>query len=212
MKRILMIAACLLLAPPSLGAQGGGDPAQRIEAARRRAGAEGVPVSLLQSKVAEGQAKGVPLDRIAAAVENRLALLVRARSAMGPAAVPADLAVGADALAAGVSGEALASLTRAAPGDRRAMAIAVLTQLVQQGEASERALERVRLAMANPESLRSLPGQGRANPLQRERPGYAELGETRRAGPPTSIPTPGKPGLADASRENKRRPGRPVKP
>ncbi len=166
MKRILFIAALLLLAPPSLGAQAREDAAQRIEAARRHAETAEIPVSLLDLKVAEGRAKGVPAARIAGAVEARLALPARAREAMsagglrGPLAA-ADLSAGADALSAGVSAEALATLTRSAPGDRRAVAIAVLAQLVQEGDRSDRALERVRTAMADPETLRTLPGQVR---------------------------------------------------
>ncbi len=111
MKRIPFIAVLLLLAPLSLGAQGGGDPAQRIEAARRRADAAGIPVSLLDLKVAEGRAKGVPADRIAGAVEVRLSLLSRAREAMAGAGrgalSAAELSAGAYALSAGVSTEAL---------------------------------------------------------------------------------------------------------
>ena len=215
MKRILLIAACLLLAPLSLGAQGQGDPAQRIEAARRRAEATGIPVSLLDLKVAEGRAKGVPADRIAGAVEIRLSLLARAREAMAGsgrvALTAADLSAGADALGAGVSAEALGSLTRTAPGDRRAVAIAVLAQLVQEGDRSDRALERVRMALANPETLRTLPGQvrpgnGNANGLQGERPGNADAAGLNSSGPPNGVGGAAKPGNADESKKRPRRP------
>ncbi|MEW5929592.1 MAG: hypothetical protein AB1941_19225 [Gemmatimonadota bacterium] len=211
MKRILLIAACLLLAPLSLGAQGQTDPAQRIEAARRRAEATGIPVSLLDLKVAEGRAKGVPADRIAGAVEVRLSLLARAREAMAGAGrvalSAADLSAGADALGAGVSAEALGSLTRTAPGDRRAVAIAVLAQLVQEGDRSDRALERVRLALANPETLRTLPGQvRRANGLQGERPGNADGVGLNSSGPPNGVGGAAKPGNADQSKKRPRRP------
>ncbi len=215
MKRIPFIAVLLLLAPLSLGAQGQGDPAQRIEAARRRADATGIPVSLLDLKVAEGRAKGVPADRIAGAVEIRLSLLGRAREAMaaagrGPLSA-ADLSAGADALAAGVSAEALGSLTRSAPGDRRAVAIAVLAQLVQEGDRSDRALERVRLALANPETLRTLPGQvkrggggSNADAVQGDRSGNAESGLA--STPPNGVGGAAKPGNADSNRKRGRRP------
>ncbi|HEX8274072.1 MAG TPA: hypothetical protein VF615_15650 [Longimicrobiaceae bacterium] len=215
MKRILLIAACLALAPLSLGAQGQTDPAQRIEAARRRAEATGIPVSLLDLKVAEGRAKGVPADRIAGAVEIRLSLLARAREAMAGsgrvALSAADLSAGADALGAGVSADALGSLTRSAPGDRRAVAIAVLAQLVQEGDRSDRALERVRLALANPETLRTLPGQvrrgnGNANGLQGERPGNADGVGLTNGGPPNGVGGAAKPGNADNSHKRPRRP------
>ncbi|HEU0077510.1 MAG TPA: hypothetical protein VFQ76_07655 [Longimicrobiaceae bacterium] len=209
MKRIPFIAVLLLLAPLSLGAQGQGDPAQRIEAARRRAEATGIPVSLLDMKVAEGRAKGAPADRIAGAVEIRLSLLSRAREAMVGAGrgtlTAADLSAGADALSAGVSAEALGSLTRSAPGDRRAVAIAVLAQLVQEGDGSERALERVRLALANPETLRTLPGQvRRGNGVPGERAGNADSGLS--SSPPNGVGGAAKPGNADGSRKRARRP------
>jgi hypothetical protein len=215
MKRIPFIAVLLLLAPLSLGAQGQGDPAQRIEAARRRADATGIPVSLLDLKVAEGRAKGAPADRIAGAVEIRLSLLSRAREAMAGAGrgalSAADLSAGADALAAGVSTDALGSLTRSAPGDRRAVAIAVLAQLVQEGDRSDRALERVRLALANPETLRTLPGQvrrgnGNANGLKGEqRPGNAD-GVGLANGPPNGVGGAAKPVHGDDNRKRPRRP------
>jgi hypothetical protein len=215
MKRIPFIAVLLLLAPLSLGAQGQGDPAQRIEAARRRADATGIPVSLLDLKVAEGRAKGASPDRIAGAVEIRLSLLSRAREAMAGAGrgalSAADLSAGADALSAGVSTEALGSLTRSAPGDRRAVAIAVLAQLVQEGDGSDRALERVRLALANPETLRTLPGQvkrgnGNANGLKGEqRPGKGD-GVGLANSPPNGVGGAGKPVHGDDNRKRPRRP------
>lgn len=216
MKRIPFIAVLLLLAPLSLGAQGQGDPAQRIDAARRHADATGIPVSLLDLKVAEGRAKGVPADRIAGAVEIRLSLLSRAREAMvgaGRGSVSAaDLSAGADALAAGVTTEALASLARSAPGDRRAVAIAVLAQLVQEGDRSDRALERVRLAMANPETLRTLPGQvrrgnGNANGkgVQGDHPGKGEAAGLS-SSPPNGVGGAAKPVHGDDNRKRPRRP------
>lgn len=213
MKRILFIAALLLLAPPSLGAQAREDAAQRIEAARRHAETAGIPVSLLDLKVAEGRAKGVPAARIAGAVEARLALLARAREAMsagglrGPLAA-ADLSAGADALSAGVSAEALATLTRSAPGDRRAVAIAVLAQLVQEGDRSDRALERVRTAMADPETLRTLPGQVRRGGTAdfAGRSGVAEAVELN-SGPPNALGSTVKPGNSD--KDNRKRARRP---
>src|SRR5262245_20385192 len=74
-------------------------PQDRIDVALARARQVGVPVTLLESKVAEGKAKGVPLDRIAAAVEHREASLERAREAMkGQERIgDGDLVVGADA-------------------------------------------------------------------------------------------------------------------
>lgn len=158
MTRWILFILLLALAPLPARAQDT-DAAERIEAARRRAEAAGIPVSLLDGKVAEGRAKGVPMERIALAVEQRLVFLSRARDAMdGVGASVADLAVGADALAAGVTPQALEGVAKSATGSQRSVAIAVLQQLVQQGEGSERALERVRVALErNPQELRNLP-------------------------------------------------------
>ena len=207
MRRYLL-AALLALAPLSAaGAQG--TPEQRIQAARRQAEQSGIPVSLLDGKVAEGRAKGVPMDRIVAAVERRLQSLERARQAMaggGRVALRAeDLAVGADALEEGVEPRALGRLAAAAPADRRAMAIAVLTQLVSGGMASERALEQVTARLDDgPEALRRLPGEaaetrGRRGPPegrgQGSQPGARGRGRgnAQGGGPPASVPGPKKP-------------------
>jgi hypothetical protein len=185
MQRILFTALLLALAPLPAHAQGNPGPEERIEAALRRAEAAGVPASLLESKVAEGKAKGVPMERIATAVERRLVLLARAREVMGGPASASELRVAADALAAGVSGEVLDDLARTAPANQRAVAIAVLTQLVQQGEASERALQRVQVAMARgPEALRRLPALGGGRGRQ------DALAEGQGAAPPKNIPGP----------------------
>ncbi len=200
----LALVAALLALPSAAGAQ---DPQQRIDAARQRAEAGGIPVALLDSKVAEGRAKGVPMDRIAVAVERRLATLGRARDAMAgaPRTAPvsaADLSVGADALEAGVEPAVLGRLTVAAPGNQRAQAIAMLAELVAGGESSERALARVTAALTRgPEALRNLPGEaaserGRGN--ANAPPGQGNNGRGNNAGgrgrgqggPPASVPGP----------------------
>jgi hypothetical protein len=195
----------LLLALAGVPAAAHGQPAeQRIEAARRQAQSAGIPVSLLESKVAEGRAKGVPMERIAAAVERRLASLSAARTAMAAAprtapVTPADLSVGADALEAGVQPGVLGQLAAAAPASHRAMAIAALTQLVSQGESSERALARVQAALrSGPEALRRLPGEAAAERSRRGAPpgqgpsrGNGANGRGRgNGGPPASVPGP----------------------
>lgn len=201
-RHFLVLWLALAALPSAAHAQ---DPQQRIEAARRRAESAGIPVALLDAKVAEGRAKGVPLDRVAAAVERRLAALARAREAMGtaPRGAPvsaADLGVGADAIEAGVEPGALGRLTAAAPGDSRAVAIAVLTQLVSQGESSERALARVTAALRRgPEALRRLPGEaagerGRRTdppPGRGRGPEDGARGRGRgQGGPPAAVPGP----------------------
>jgi len=201
--RRFVLAALLLLTPLSWAAAQG-TPEQRIAAARQRASAAGIPVSLLDGKVAEGRAKGIPVDRIATAVERRLTSLQHARDAMGagprpPALTAADLNVGADALDAGVDPAALGRLAREAGADRRTVAIAVLTQLVQEGLASEQALARVTAALArDPDELRRLPGEAKGGGQGQARRGPPEVrgpanaaahgGQANGGGPPTSVP------------------------
>jgi hypothetical protein len=214
MKRVLLTAIFLL--SPLSWAHAQGDPAQRIQAARQRAGQVGIPVALLDTKVAEGHAKGVPADRIAAAVERRLASLERARAAMTAGArVPmtgADLNVGADALEAGVDPGVLGRLARTAAADRRAVAIAVLSELVSQGLSSEQALARVTAALARgPEALRQLPGEAKAGGASPNASATGQAASARRGppdvrgpanaaahggragagGPPSTVPGPG---------------------
>ncbi len=183
----LLTAALLVAHTGSLHAQ---DPEQRVAAALQRAADTGVPVALLESKIAEGQAKGVSMARIALAVEQRLTALQQAQSLMVTSDDPddavsdGDLSLGADALLAGVEGEAVAQVARNAPRERLGVAMAVLTELVQLGVASQTALDRVMAALeAGPEALIGLPtqarGQGRA------------LGRDGQRGPPAGLPTPG---------------------
>ncbi|HET6228973.1 MAG TPA: hypothetical protein VFE05_02775 [Longimicrobiaceae bacterium] len=161
MFRHTVLASLLTLVPLCAAAQGG-TPEQRIEQARRQAAAGHIPVSLLDGKVAEGRAKGVPMDRIASVVERRLVSLGHARDAMARAASGGvraeDLSVGADALDAGVNATVLGTLAGSAPADRRAVAIAVLTQLVREGDPQDRALKSVQDALGRgADALRSLP-------------------------------------------------------
>jgi hypothetical protein len=162
----MCLAAALLIAPAGLLAQDStstskGGPQARIDAALSTALQAGVPVTLLEGKIAEGKAKGVPMDRIAAAVEHRLEALTAAQDAMTKAGIQhstdGELSVAADAVQAGVSQSALAAVSQGAPDGSRAVAIAVLTDLVAQGQASEQALERVQTALAHgPEALANL--------------------------------------------------------
>src|SRR5687768_13166961 len=95
-------------------------PQDRINTALARARQVGIPVVLLESKVAEGKAKGVSLDRVAEAVERRQAALEKASQALrGQPDAASSLSVGADAVEAGVSDAALKAIADNAPRDRR---------------------------------------------------------------------------------------------
>ena len=169
-------------------------PQDRINTALARARQVGIPVSLLESKIAEGKAKGVSLERIADAVARREAALEKASEALrGQPEAASSLSVGADAVEAGVSEAALKAVADNAPRDRRNVAIAVLTELVEQGHTPAAALERVTEALKRgPDALANLPAQAAA-----ARAGGAGAASGRggrsgaEAGPPASVPAPG---------------------
>ena len=135
-------------------------PQARIDAALSAAARANVPTELLKSKVAEGEAKHVPPERIATAVEARATSLVRASETMKRAGVTdesaGELAVTADALDSGVSESAVIRVAREAPAERRTVAIAVLSDLVRLGNASDRALARVSTAVTSSAALANL--------------------------------------------------------
>ena len=176
MKSTMMAALVptMLLVPAVLRAQSGSAAAQsqaqgqaqaqapqvRIDAALSAAAKAHVPAELVKSKIAEGEAKRVSPERIATAVEARVASLVRASETMKRAGAEAgsagELAVTADALDAGVSESALVRVTREAPAERRTVAIAVLADLVRLGNGSDRALARVSNAVSSSAALANL--------------------------------------------------------
>lgn len=180
-------------------------PEERIDAALTSAEAAGIPITLLQSKIDEGKAKGIPMDRIAAAIDTRLAGLQKARAAMTKGASDvnaAELSVGADAIGAGVSEAVLEKIAATTGRDRRAVAVAALTQLVGQGIASEAALLRVQDALARgPQALANLAAQsgfgkshapdGVGAGAGGTSSGSAKRGAGAVGGPPTSVPGPG---------------------
>lgn len=169
--RMFVAIAALAIAPLTLQAQStqgetraranaNAHAQARIDAAMQAGARARIPAGLLESKVREGEAKRVPRERIAAAVEARLQALVRAQQAMGRAKIVAtsdsELAVAGDALQAGVSENALVNVYRDAPAGRRVVAVAVLTDLVRLGHASETALARVSAAVRSNRGLANL--------------------------------------------------------
>jgi hypothetical protein len=209
--RIAIVAAVTLCVACADLAVAQVQPSQdRINTALARARQVGIPVSLLEGKIAEGKAKGVSLDRIAAAIERREATLERANQVMKgqPGNGDAELSVAADAIDSGVSDTVLRAIAESAPRDRRAVAIAALTQLVQLGHVPEAALDRVKDALKRgPEALLNLPaeagpkGQGKDNDKGPPRVGPPDATGNRgngnggggggQGGPPTSVPAPG---------------------
>jgi hypothetical protein len=169
------MVSALVLAPAMAQAQAAGArtdaqaqaqakaPQARIDAAMQAAARANIPTALLESKVAEGEAKRVPAERIALAVEARLQALMHASETMGRANINAatqgELAVAADALQAGVSEDALIKVSRSAAPERRVVAVAVLADLVRLGQGSEPALARVNAALSSTASLANLQAE-----------------------------------------------------
>ena len=199
MKNLVVgaVAATLLCGATTVLAQGNPPAADaRIDAALGKARSNGVPVALLESKIAEGRAKGVPVDRIAAAVERREAALERASQALKgqPQVAAADLSVAADAIEIGVNDAVLKAVAESAPRARRAVAIAALSALVERGTAPDAALAQVRDALKRgPDALETLGADGgrpdNAGGQGRGR-GSADRGAAK-PGPPDSVPAPG---------------------
>jgi hypothetical protein len=182
-------------------------PQERINTALARARQVGIPVALLESKIAEGKAKGVSI-----AIERRQSALERANQALrGQPDASASLAVGADAIESGVSESMLTEVAADTPRDRRNVAIATLTELVHQGHAPQAALTRVKDALKKgPDALTNLPaeagggrgrgnanGQGRGNASGRAGADLTQPQAHGKPGPPAGVPAPGKPPQAE---------------
>ena len=194
-RRAAGVAALLAMLPLSGRAQ---TPDQRIERALARALQVGVPVELLESKVALGRARGYPTEQIAQGIERRLQTLEQVKTSFGDRhqLSSEELGVAADAVQAGVSQTALAAVAERAPRQRRSVAIAVLTELVRLGHASDEALARVSQALeGTPEALTNLPAQsqGRGNGPPENVPGRGAGSQNGRGGPPSGV-QPGGPG------------------
>jgi len=208
-RRILGTALVLAVVPLALEAQVPEQAQARMAAAVERVTERGMPASLVRSKIAEGQAKGVPAERIAQAAERRADALIRAQDAFARAGVQpreADYAAGADAIGRGVSAAVVGDVARSATPETRAVAITVLDQLVGMGIPANEARDRIRAAgAAGPEALANLPAQaaaamGRRGPPQGagqgqggppEGAGRGQGGPPAGAGPPAGVPASG---------------------
>jgi hypothetical protein len=154
-RTIFTLAAAAFLTPATLSAQAqtgaAADAAAeaRIQAALATAVDAGVPVTLLESKIAEGRAKGVDMARIATAVEHRAEVLTRVQTALAArfeAVTTGELTAAADAHQNGVGLDGIVGVTARA-GNDRAAALTVLADLVAEGRAPEHALLRVEAAL-----------------------------------------------------------------
>jgi len=112
------------------------------------AAARGLPVDPLVQKAIEGAAKGVPSDRVIAAVRALAGRLAEAREAVraGGVATPSGDVVegGADALNAGISGRQVSDLVRVSqPPYDPALTLQVAATLAALGVPPKQALELV---------------------------------------------------------------------
>lgn len=192
--RAAVACVVLMLATLPAGAQ---TPEQQIQAALDRARQAGVPAELLESKIAEGRAKGVAEARIAQAVTHRLDALERVQARLAEAGhdlTTEELGVAADAAQAGVSDVVLEAVVSNTPLERRAVAMAALSQLVQLGHAPQEAYDKVKEALARgPDALMNLPAQAAAARGGRPVDIPVQVGPpagTPAGGKPTTTPTP----------------------
>lgn len=192
--RTFAILTVLALAPAAAWGQ---TPEERIQATLAHAEEVGIPQALLESKLAEGRAKGVPMDRLAQAVEQRLEGLTRAREVMARGAEDLDAAqisLGADALGAGVSEAVLEEVSAMAPGEARAVAVAALTHLWTEGMVPEQALDAIENALARgPGGFAGIPGFA-GPPADLPAPDPVGPPGGGQPGPPSVIPPPGERG------------------
>jgi hypothetical protein len=168
-SRFFAVLPALVLATVPLAAQSADTtqqssaPQARIDAALKAATRAHIPTSLLESKISEGEAKGVAAGRIAAAVEARLNMLLRASTVMDSAGIEnrsaAELLIAGDALQSGVQDSAVVQVFRNATVGRRVVAMAVLADLVRLGATSEVAFDRVNATLSSSSALASLQAE-----------------------------------------------------
>jgi hypothetical protein len=171
-------------------------------AVRRIAGdaaARGLPVDPLVQKAIEGAAKGVPGERVIAAVRALAGRLGEAREAVhegGVAAPSGDLVEGgADALNAGLSGRQVGDLVRASrPPYDPALTLRVAATLAALGVPATQALQLVEgmiTAGRSPSDLLDLPSEVQAGVAQGATPAQAAAGLGRAGGGSPPGRTPG---------------------
>jgi hypothetical protein len=115
----------------------------RIDALVDSAAAEGLPTEPLLLRALEGGAKGVPADRIHAALTRLQASLRRAKAILGATTTPSDLTTAAAALQTGLEPTRLVELRNLRGSRSLTIPLGAYLDLVAQGAVSERAWLRV---------------------------------------------------------------------
>ena len=156
------------------------------------AAAHGLPVDPLVQKAIEGGAKGVPGDRVIAAVRALAGRLAEAKEAVSEAGVAAPsgdvVEGGADALNAGLSRSQVGELVRVSqPPQDPGLTLRVAATLAALGVPAAQALQLVQgmiSAGRSPSDLLGLPGQVQAGVARGATPAQAAAGLARAAGGP----------------------------
>ena len=165
------------------------DAADRVLATIAEAHARKLPASTLENRTMELAAKGVNPHDIVTDVIRHAHALDKAQTALARGgranASPEETEAAAQAMSSGLNGRAVSDLAKVAPADRSiAVPIYVLSNLTQNGEGIEKALEKVSAALAA-----GTPDEQMQRGLSR-RP--AEPGRSLRpAAPPVSSPGAG---------------------
>ena len=172
---------------------------QAVGSVAADAAARGLPVDPLVQKAIEGAAKGVPGERVIAAVRALAVRLGDAREAVRDGGVPApsgDLVEGgADALNAGLSGRQVGDLVRASnkPPHDPALTLRVAATLAALGVPTTQAFQLVEGMISDgrsPSDLLGLPGEVQSGVARGATPAQAAAGLARAAGgsPPGRLP------------------------
>ena len=154
------------------------------------AAAHGLPVDPLLQKAVEGAAKGVPGDRVIAAVRSLAGRLAEAMAAVRDAGIAAPsgdvVEGGADALNAGISTSQVAELVRVSqPPQDPAITLRVAATLAALGVPATQALQLVEgmiTAGRSASDLLGLPGQVQAGVARGSTPAQAAAGLARAGG------------------------------
>jgi hypothetical protein len=189
------------------------DVAVAVDAVAAQAAAEGLPVELLVQKALEGAAKGVPAERVIAAVQVLAARLAAAgiavRVGSAPPA-PATVEAGTIALTAGLTEAQVQAVAAAAPGEaERGPALRAAATLAALGVPGRETVDLVVAAVAAgrpPAELLTLPQQVRSRMALGQTPAQAASGLTRAAAASQGRPSQAGPPPERPMRQN---PGRP---
>ena len=185
--------------PPRLDGRVSPEVQRAVRRIAADAAARGLPVDPLVQKAIEGAAKGVPGERVIAAVRALATRLGEAREAVHDAGVTAPsgdvVEGGADALNAGINGRQVSDLVRVSrPPYDPALTLRVAATLAALGVPAKQTLQLVQGVISagrSPGDLLGLPGQVQAGVARGSTPAQAAAGLARAAGGTPPGRTPG---------------------